>query len=139
MILDKKDYNSLESHLYRYKDIERRVEEYKSDVINGSTSLEMGTGIGGSYSSDPTAIKAMKLCSESLIEDEKWLKAIQKVILRFQGTIRGDLLEKKYFKNERMIDIMLDLHIEKTTCYLYKDEIIYYFALVVTQEGLIKF
>lgn len=138
-VLNKKTYKKIEYYLYHYYQIRREVEQEKQDIIDqgGQDLTEWGGGI--SYHSDPTASKALKLADPELVEKEKWLKVIEATIQHFQGTEKGRLLQKKYFDELGERHICLELHIERTTYYRWREEIVIYTALLATQYGLIKF
>lgn len=138
-VLDKKNYRKIEYYLYHYFEIRREVEQEKEDIIEagGRDIVEWGGGI--SYHSDPTASKAIKLVRPDIVEKEKWLKVIEGTIQHFQGTEKGRLLQKKYFDQLGERHICRELHIERTTYYRWREEIVLYTALLATQYGLIKF
>jgi len=137
-VLDRKTYRRIEYYLYHYFQIRREVEQEKEDIIEsgGRNIVEWGGGI--SYHSDPTANKAIKLTRPDLIEKEKWLKVIEDTIQHFQGTEKGRLLQKKYFDQLGERHVCEELHIERTTYYRWREEIVIYIAMLAIQEGLIK-
>lgn len=137
-VLDRKTYRKIEYYLYHYFEIRREVEQEKEDIIEagGRDIVEWGGGI--SYHSDPTASKAIKLARPDLVEKEKWLKVIEGTIQHFQGTEKGRLLQKKYFDELGERHICQELHIERATYYNWRNEIVFYTALLAAQEGLIK-
>ena len=137
-VLDRKTYKKIEYYLYHFFEIRREVEQEKQDIIEaGSRDLtEWGGGI--SYHSDPTANRAIKLTRPELVEKEKWLKVIEKVVQHFQGTEKGRLLQKKYFDELSNLHVMRELHIELTTFYRWREEIVTYTAMLAIQAGLIK-
>jgi len=137
-VLDRKTYKKIEYYLYHFFEIRREVEQEKQDIIEaGSRDLtEWGGGI--SYHSDPTANRAIKLTRPDLVEKEKWLKVIEGTIQHFQGTEKGRLLQKKYFDELGERHICQELHIERATYYNWRNEIVFYTALLAAQKGLIK-
>ncbi|NPV44819.1 MAG: DUF1492 domain-containing protein [Firmicutes bacterium] len=128
----------IEYHLYHYFQIRQELEQEKWDIIEsgGRDIIEYGGGI--SYHSDPTASKAVKLTRPDLVEKEKWLKVIEGTIQHFQGTEKGRLLQKKYFDQLGERYVCEELHIERTTYYRWREEIVVYTAMLAIQEGLIK-
>jgi len=137
-ILERRIYKKIEYYLYHYHQIRREIEQEKQDIIEtgGRDLTEWGGGI--SYHSDPTATRAIKLTRPELLEKEKWLKVIEGTIQHFQGTEKGRLLQKKYFDELRERHICQELHIERATYYNWRNEIVFYTALLAAQEGLIK-
>jgi len=140
-ILSRKIYKQIEWYLYNYYEIKREVQELKDEIIEGIEGRsydisELGGGI--SYHSDPTALKTLKLCKKDIVDYEKWLKIIDAVIKHFSGTEKGRMLQKKYFDELGETHIRQELHIERTTYYRWREEIVIYTAMLAIQEGLIK-
>ncbi len=137
-VLDKRIYKRIEWHLYNYHNLKREIEQEKQEIIekSGRDIAEWGGGI--SYHSDSTANRAIKLTRPDLVEKEKWLKVIEGTIQHFQGTEKGRLLQKKYFDELGERHICQELHIERATYYNWRNEIVFYTALLAAQEGLIK-
>ena len=137
-VLDRHIYKKIEWYLYNYYNIRREVEQEKGDIIEsgGRDIVEWGGGI--SYHSDPTASKAIKLVRPDIVEKEKWLEVIEGTIQHFQGTEKGRLLQKKYFDQLGERHICRELHIERTTYYRWREEIVIYAALLAVQYGLIR-
>jgi len=48
------------------------------------------------------------------------------------------LLQKRYFDELGEIQNCLELHIERTTYYRWREEIVVYTAMIAAQEGLIR-
>ncbi len=137
-VLDRQIYKKIEWYLYNYYEIRRYIAEKKEDIIDANSKdlTEWGSGI--SYHSDPTANKTMKLCKEDIVETEKWLQVIEATIKEFQGTEKGQLLQKKYFDELGEKHICMELNIERATYFNWRNEIVFYVALLAAQEGLIK-
>lgn len=137
-VLDRRTYKKIEYYLYNYYKIKREVELKKQDIIEsgGRDLAEWGGGI--SYRSDPTAVKAVKLCKRDIIEYEKWLKTVEISINHFKNTEKGRLLQMKYFEELSEMYICQELHIERATYFRWREEIVIYTAMLALQEGLIK-
>jgi len=137
-VLERQIYKKIEWHLYNYFNLKREVNEAKEEIINagGRDLTEWGGGI--SYHSDPTATRAIKLTRPELVEKEKWLKVIEGTIQHYKGTEKGRLLQKKYFDQLGERHICRELHIERTTYYRWREEIVIYAALLAVQYGLIR-
>lgn len=137
-ILSRQLYKKIEWYLYNYYNIRRKVAEIKQNIVDagGRDLSEWGGGV--SYHSDPTASKAIKLTRQDIVEKEKWLKVVEGTISHFQGTEKGRLLQKKYFDELSNLHVMRELHIEKTTFYRWREEIVIYAAMLAIQAGLIK-
>ena len=137
-VLDRRTYKKIEYYLYNYYKIKREVELKKQDIIEsgGRDLTELGGGI--SYHSDPTATRAIKLTRPELVKKEKWLKVVEGTIQHYKGTEKGRLLKKKYFDELGEKHICEELYIERATYYNWRNEIVFYTALLAAQEGLIK-
>lgn len=137
-VLDRKTYKKIEWYLYNYHSLRKELAEERSNIIEAGRN-ELGEWGGGiSYHSDPTAIRAIKLTKPELVEKEKWLKVVEGTMQRFRGTGKGRLLQKKYFEQLGEIQICKELHIERTTYFRWREELVIYTAMLAIQEGLIK-
>lgn len=137
-ILARQTYKQVEWYLYNYHKIKREVKISKEDIIEGGGRDLAEWGGGISYRSDPTASKAVRLCKEEIVNYERWLKVIEHVIKHYNGTPLGLLLQKRYFDEFGEIQICRELHIERSTYYRWREEIVTYAAMIAVQEGLIK-
>jgi len=137
-ILARQTYKQVEWYLYNYHKIRRNVQEAKDDIIEAGGRDYSEYGGGQSFRSDPTASKAVRLCKDEIVNYEKWLKAIDHVVKRYKNTGHGRLLQKKYFDELGEVQICMDLHIERSTYYRWREEIVVYTAMIAVQEGLIK-
>lgn len=93
-VLPRKTYKQIEWYLYNYYSIKREIEERKEDIIESGNREIMEYGGGISYHSDPTASKALKLCKKDIVNYEKWLKVIESVIRKCDGTPLGLLYKR---------------------------------------------
>lgn len=137
-ILARQTYKQVEWYLYNYHKIKREVKISKEDIIEGGGRDLAEWGGGISYRSDPTASKAVRLCKDEIVNYEKWLKVIDHVVKRYKNTGHGRLLQKRYFDELGEVQICRELHIERTTYYRWREEIVVYTAMIAAQEGLIK-
>ncbi|ABB15076.1 prophage LambdaCh01, phage transcriptional regulator, RinA family [Carboxydothermus hydrogenoformans Z-2901] len=138
-MLERSIYKKIEWYLFNYFNIRREINEYRDEVLNSGRQLIEQGGGGISRHSDPTALKAIKLASNAEIEKyEKWIKVIEKVIEHFKGTEKGKLLQMRYFDEYAERYICNKLHIERTTYFTWKNEIVLYTAMLAIQYGLIK-
>lgn len=137
MILSKKQCEVIEWHLFRYKEHLHNAKFIEEKIINAYSSFDISLGGRTNIHSDTTASKALKLCNNN-DEDTKWVSVIQKVYKRFEGTGIDKLLEERYFNKRSINDVMLNLHIEKTTIYRWREELLTYTMILAVQEKLIK-
>ena len=137
-IIDRKTYKKIEFYFYNYYAIKRELHDRKEDIIEESRSSIGEWGGGISYHSDPTASKAIKLCKDNIVEEEKWVKVVERVIEKYKGTGKGKLLQKKYFDELGEVHICREIHIERATYFSWRTEIILSAAIYAAQEGLLK-
>lgn len=137
-LIDRKIYKKIEYYLYNYNEIIKEIEQYKEDIALSGGREYGEVGGGQSYHSDPTAIKAIKLTSSKIIEEEKWLTIVEQTVKKYKGTAKEYLIKLKYQQELKEARICQELNIERTTYYTWRQEIVTYAALVAAQEGLIK-
>lgn len=137
-LINRKTYKKIEYYLYNYNEIKKEIEQYKEDIALGGGREYGEVGGGQSYHSDPTAIKAIKLASSKITEDEKWLKIVEQTMKKYKGTAKEFLIKLKCEKSLGEVRICRELNIERATYYNWRNEIVTYAALIAAQEGLIK-
>lgn len=137
-VLDRKTYKQVEWYLYNYKKVQKYVQEEKEDIIDGGGRDFGEYGGGQSFRSDPTASRAMRLCKGKITNYEKWLKVLDNVIKRYKDDPLGGIIQKKYVEGLGEVQTCQELHIERTTFYRWREEIILYTAMLAIQEGLLK-
>lgn len=139
MALIKRDiYRKIEYYLYNHQEIKNEIEEQKKDIIESGRSEIGEIGRGQSFHSDPTALKAIRLCKDYLLEDEKWLHVIEHTKEKYQGTEKGKLLKLKYEQELGEIEICRELNISRATYFNWRQEIVFYTTMIATQKGLIR-
>ena len=136
MVISKKHIFEIEWQFKRYHQLKEIVEEGKMDIIQSSSTNVYNTGSKSGLITDETGNKAMQLCK--LTTEDKWLKTIENTVKFFRGTGIEKYIKKRYFENQRKDDVMLELHIETTTFYRWREEVIIYACIMAIQEGLIK-
>ncbi len=137
-ILDKDTYKKVEWHLYNYFQLRREVQEYEEDILESGAQEHGESGSGRSWHSDPTACKVLRLVSPDMLQKQKWLKVVRKVLMKFDGTDKGRLIEKKYFEELGEVHVCMELHISRATFFNWREEIVLFTALLAVQEKLIK-
>ena len=137
-VLDRKTYKQIEWYLYNYHHLRREVRETKENIIEAGGRDYSEYGGGQAFRSDPTASKAVRLCKEEIVNYEKWLKVVEHVMAKHEGSGHGRLLQKKYFEELGEVQICMELNIERSTYYRWREEIVVYTAMIAVQEGLIK-
>lgn len=137
-VLERQTYKQVEWYLYNYFRLRREVQEAKEDIVNSGGRDYMEYGGGQSYRSDPTASKAMRLCKDEITGYERWLKVVEQVLKRYDGDPRGGLIQKKYFDELGEVQTCQELHIDRSTYYRWREDVVTYAAMLAIQEGLVK-
>ena len=138
MILDKRTFKKIEYYLYNADKLKREIEQVRKELIEAG-KLEMAGGINGiGYHSDPTAVKAIKLSTNRIAEYEKWIKTVEQVRKKYQGTDKAMFLELKYGKGLSEKEACRRLFISRTTFFTWRKEIVLYAGFIAFQNGVLK-
>ena len=136
-VLSKEIYSQIEWYFYNYPRIKKGLENYRNEVA-AARPVEIGEWGGGrSCHSDPTALKAMKLTTIEIQEKEAWIRVIEKTCQNYAGTEKGRFIGLQYFQTLKRREICEGLYIERRTYYSWKNDIIYYAALLAQKYDLI--
>lgn len=137
-IIDRATYRKIEHFLYGYHRIKEEIEKERAEIIERGAAQVDVSGKGRSQHSDPTAIKGIKLADNPVLaEKENWVKVIDKTIHNLKGTEKGNLLNLQYFENLGRYKICQRLHIERRTYFSWRNDIVYYVALLAQKYNLI--
>ena len=138
-VLNRHTYKKIEYYFYNYFLLKNEAAEKEEEIIKSQGSskdilkLDWATN---KNKTDITAAKAMRLCE--LQEKEKWLRVIGAVIERYRDTEKLKLIEKKYFEGLSEVQICTELHVERRTYYIWRNEIVLFAAIIAVQEGVLK-
>lgn len=135
MIIDRPTYKKIEFYLYSYFDIKKALEEERQNII-AADNREI-IRVGQKMKTDKTAEKAIKLTADNIVSYEKWIKVVDLVVEHFDGTDMGEVLAKRYFKKETEKDICTALHIERSTYYYWRKEIVLFTVMLGIKQELI--
>lgn len=135
MVISKYNKQIIENNLRRYYDFLEFINENNDKILN-STGVGEGSGASKNSYSDVTGEKAIKLCEDTRIK--KWIRVIEKVIEKFNGTLTYEVLEGRYFKDKNITQIKNEIAVEQATIYRMREDIIIYTAMLAIQEGLIS-
>ena len=138
MIIDKQTFKKIEYYLYNSDRLKQAIEQTRKQLIEAGKP-EMAGGINGiGYHSDPTAGKAIKLSTNRIIEYEKWIKTVEQVRKKYQGTDKAKFIEAKYGKGLSEREVCKQLFISRTTFYVWRKEIVLCTGFVALQNGVLK-
>jgi len=146
-ILEMSTFRYIEKHFYLYDRIVQAVREIREQLLYGHDGIQRVGGDGHCYVSDPTAIKAISLAEpikwvvidgETIRRPEDWVKVIDTTRERFAGTPIKELIERRYRRSEHFIRTCREMHIDHSTYYDWREDIISYAALICCQIGLIR-
>lgn len=136
-VLNRRTYKKIEYYFYNYFLLMRDVKEKREEIISSQgSSKDVLKFDGATNKTDITVAKAIRLCE--LQEKEKWLRVIGAVIERYRDTEKLKLIEKKYFEGLSEVQICTELHIERRTYYIWRNEIVLFAAIIAVQEGVLK-
>lgn len=135
-ILDSHTYRTIEYYLYNYHELKKEVEEKRKSIMLGGSS-EIKDWSDNISLSDPTANKVIQLFKNDITITESWLSVIDKTYEYFEGTHKEKLIELRYFKGMDEQPICRVLYISRATYYNWRNEIIFYTALLAQKYDLI--
>ena len=136
-LLERKTNKTIEYFFYNYFNIRRELQEAREEILEGSTSFDYESIPAVTNNiADTTGKKVIELCRYE--EKEKWCTIVEKTLKKFTGTGKDRLIEKKYFEELGEVHICQLINVERATYYNWKNEIIYYAALLAAKDNLIK-
>ena len=141
MILEKKIYKKIESHMYTFFDDTEQLEIEQADIIYGCKTKHLGEETGGSVSTtneskvENAAIQLIELKEDKNV---KWINVIKDAIKEFSGTEYEKLIDLTYNKQYQLPKILRLMHIEKTCYYEKKNDVILQIALKAAYNGLFE-
>lgn len=136
-IIGNNNYRKIEKYLYNYHRIQRDIELKKEAIIEEGRKNINEHGGGISFHADPTANRAIRLCKDDIVKEEKWMECIEETIKKYSGTTKGQLLQKNYFDELGVNQICKELNIRRRTFFTWKNEIVTYMAFKAVEKGLI--
>ena len=125
--IEKSNFKTIESELYCYHESKKYLEELREEIIDSSTTQEIGAAIQSGSTGDTTGNKATKLAgSREILEVERRLRAIEKVLAILEKDDKKlRLVQMKYFERRYTdIGISMELGISERTFYNWRKEII---------------
>lgn len=139
MILDKHTYKKIEKRLYEYDDLKEEIEIEEENIIYGSKNGTCDGGMGNAIAKS-TEQRALKLIESNKRneQDKAWIEVIDEVVGKFKDTEHEKIIDLQYRKQLRIQKILNSLHIEKSTYYDKKNDIIIYTALKAAEKGILK-
>lgn len=148
MILGKKTLNYIESKFFNYQKIKEAIADTRAlqDTKGGVTG-----GGGHSRVSDPTAASAIRhlsllhsvnigigLWDAKVYDPEKWVKIMDYCFAVYKNTLTGNLVERRYIKNEPPELTMRVMGISsKSTYYSWRDDFATMAAMLAVAEDLL--
>lgn len=138
MVIPKHVYKKIEKYLYEYNDLKEVHEIDEADILFGKKtgSLDGGKTNRISKSTEDRALKLIEE-NEKYILEKKWLKVIKKTIEHFKGTENEQIIKLNYIQQVRINKILRDAHIERSTFYNRKNDVITYAAFQALDIGLV--
>ena len=75
---------------------------------------------------------------EVIRRPETWIKIIEVTRDRYKGTLIGEMMDRRYFKNQDIVSICMDMHIDRSTYFDWRQNIVTFAALAACQAGTLK-
>lgn len=151
---DNKTFRLLENVFWHYKQIKKEVEEIRSEMSYYQSQKNDGGGSSNrAFVSDPTASTAMKmtekipkividsgkLTEETIVNPEDWLIVVEQTMNYMNAEeFVGEVLRRRFFRNEPMATTCIDLEIDKNKYYAFRDIGLRFAKECAIQLGLIR-
>ena len=148
-IINKNDERAIRKHFENYRKIRHAVDLRREELIKTSAkaiSYDRDNLQPTNRISDPVGIRGQQLAyiraveiapSEVVTHPEKWLKVIENTVTKFND-LRGEVIERRYFRQETPDKICLDMALPKSTFYDWDEDILFFAAMLCVQVGLLK-
>lgn len=135
-IISKKLYKNIEWHFYHYNELKKEVAETEADILNAADYSIEATGVHGTDTSDKVGNTVLRL--EGALEDKAgWCKVIEATVEKFRSNVLGMMLNMVYVEKLGQQAICEALHIERSTYFSWKLDIITYAAMLACKKNLI--
>lgn len=135
-ILPRKTYKKIEWYLYHYRELKKEIEERKQDVILAADYSYSAGAVQSSGTGDRTGNAVLKM--EELKKQEAWCEVVERTISKYEGSELGQVLCLVYLQKRRPGEICDKLHIDRSTFYKWRKEIITYAAMRAYGKNLIS-
>lgn len=151
---DNGTFRLLENVFWHYKQIRKEVDEIRAEMgFYQSHKSDGGASSNRAFISDPTASTAMKraekipkividsgkLTEETIINPEDWLVVVEQTMNYMDSEeLVGEVMRRRFFKNEPMPTTCIDLEIDKNKYYILRDAGLRFAKECAIQIGLIK-
>lgn len=148
-ILERNNEKWIRSHFEKYHKIKRAVELRKEELIKTSAqaiSYDRDNIQRTNRISDPVGSRGQQLAYIRCVEldehdivtqPEKWIIVIESTVQKFND-LRGEVIERRYFKQESPDKICMDMSLPKRTLYDWDEDIMFFAAILCVQVGLFK-
>lgn len=146
-VISLKTCQKIEKHLFLYQKINAAIAEAQAAALYGTSNRDKSGGGGHAFVSDPTAQRACQLADpvarvvideEVIRRPETWLKIIEVTRDRYKGTLIGEMMDRRYLKNQDIMSICMDMHIDRSTYFDWRQNIVTFAALAACQAGTLK-
>lgn len=135
--ISRKNYKTIEWHFYNYDEIKRQTLQTKEDIIHASNYSADISGIHGTGISDKTGNTVVEI-DGVIRKNTDWCEVIEATIEKYKEIPIGMIIKMVYVKKLCSQRICDNLHIDRSTLYNWKLEIITYAALKACEKKLIE-
>ncbi len=135
-ILPRKTYKKIEWHLYHYQQLKEEIKVKKEDVILAADYSYSAGAVQSGGTGDRTGNAVLKM--DELKNQEAWCEVVEKTMGKYEGSELGQVLCLAYMQKRRPGEICDKLHIDRSTFYKWRKEIITYAAMRAYGKNLIS-
>ena len=150
-VLETVTFRWIETHLHLYRQICRAVAEERESRSGRAKKTE--TMVLNQTVSDPTASQTIKTLTPikavvvvtgkpphpvTIRKPEEWIEVIEMTYKHFYGKQIGEMLDRRYNKHHEVTKIYVDMGIDRSTYYEWRNTAITFTALACCQVGLLK-
>ena len=145
--LESRVLKRIEKYFFQYEKIRQAIHEAHANALYGTPNRDTTGGGGHAFVSDPTAqrgcaladpIGRVEIDGETIRRPETWVKIVDTTRGRYHGTQMGEFMARRYFRGEDVVKTCLDMGIDRSTYYNWREDIVTYAAMASCQAGTLK-
>lgn len=136
-------YKTVEWAMFNQNAMREELQAYRDGVLDGLDKPLMPgrTGAGIGYHSDTTALAALRIVeggSHDLRLYRRWIAVCEAVRAYYAGTSYGELIRLYYDEQLKDMAVCRELHVERSTFYAMKSDIVATAWRVAVEKRLLK-
>lgn len=140
-MIDRKTRKKIEWAFRSYATLRTQAAEYLVDIAESGLTPSYGAVGGSSCAGNPTEVKGIRAAEHTAV---LWCKVVENTKKHFEEEYfrthvkKYEIIELRYFRNKKEIDVCYELNIERETMYRWVKEILNYAFVVAVQLGLLQ-